>query len=70
LIEIKQMFKYKKYTEQNYKRSTFVFAPIFHELNSCCVYNFVQCMFESKRDHLNGVKMIGIYKMSAFLNIP
>ncbi len=23
-----------KYTEQNYKRKTFVFAPIFHELNS------------------------------------
>ncbi len=23
-----------KYTEQNYKRNTFVFAPIFHELNS------------------------------------
>ncbi len=22
------------YTEQNYKRNTFVFAPIFHELNS------------------------------------
>ncbi len=21
------------YTEQNYKRNTFVFAPIFHELN-------------------------------------
>ncbi len=23
-----------KYTEQNYKRNTFVFAPIYHELNS------------------------------------
>ncbi len=23
-----------KYTDQNYKRNTFVFAPIFHELNS------------------------------------
>ncbi len=22
------------YTDQNYKRNTFVFAPIFHELNS------------------------------------
>ncbi len=25
---------YVTYTEQNYKRNTFVFAPIFHELNS------------------------------------
>ncbi len=25
---------YLIYTEQNYKRNTFVFAPIFHELNS------------------------------------
>ncbi len=24
----------EKYTEQKYKRNTFVFAPIFHELNS------------------------------------
>ncbi len=25
---------YSIYTEQKYKRNTFVFAPIFHELNS------------------------------------
>ncbi len=28
------------YTEQNYKRNTFVFAPIFHELNSKIEYFF------------------------------
>ncbi len=28
------------YTEQNYKRNTFVFAPIFHELNSKISYFF------------------------------
>ncbi len=28
------LHKRKIYTEQNYKRNTFVFAPIFHELNS------------------------------------
>ncbi len=35
LIKLKAKFnKNKKYTEQNYERNTFVFAPIFHELNS------------------------------------
>ncbi len=28
------MYVYCIYTEQNNKRNTFVFAPIFHELNS------------------------------------
>ncbi len=28
------------YTEQNYKRNTFVFAPIFHELNSKKIQDF------------------------------
>ncbi len=32
LVTIKNI--YLVYTEQNYKRNTFVFAPIFHELNS------------------------------------
>ncbi len=30
----------EKYTEQNYTRNTFVFAPIFHELNSKIKYFF------------------------------
>jgi len=34
LKEINRVNTYSKYTEQNYKHNTFVFAPIFHELNS------------------------------------
>ncbi len=33
----KQMYQstyFKSYTDHNYKRNTFVFAPIFYELNS------------------------------------
>ncbi len=30
------------YTEQNYKRNTFVFAPICHELNSKIEYFFYE----------------------------
>ncbi len=29
------------YTEQNYKRNTFVFSPIFHELDSKIKYFFM-----------------------------
>ncbi len=34
MILIAIFISYGIYTEQNYKRNTFVFAPIFHELNS------------------------------------
>ncbi len=35
------------YTDQNYKRNTFIFAPIFHELNSPCTQKayFSQILF-------------------------
>ncbi len=41
---------YTVYTEQNYKRNTFVFAPIsahekWGQKQKCCVYNFVQCIY-------------------------
>ncbi len=34
IASVKWVEAYNNYTEQNCKRNTFVFAPIFHELNS------------------------------------
>ncbi len=41
----KNVHPHPNYTEQNYKRNTFVFAPNFHELNSKIVkfYHTAQC---------------------------
>ncbi len=39
------------FTEQNYKRNTFVFAPIFHELNSKTFSMYTKGLFLSNSVH-------------------